>query len=25
MITGSNITVDGGAMAKYWPWRPHSS
>jgi NAD(P)-dependent dehydrogenase (short-subunit alcohol dehydrogenase family) len=22
MITGSNITVDGGAMAKYWPWRP---
>lgn len=25
MITGSNITVDGGAMAKYWPWQPHSS
>jgi len=25
MITGSNITVDGGATAKYWPWRPHSS
>jgi NAD(P)-dependent dehydrogenase (short-subunit alcohol dehydrogenase family) len=24
MITGSNITVDGGAMAKYWPWRPHA-
>jgi NAD(P)-dependent dehydrogenase (short-subunit alcohol dehydrogenase family) len=23
MITGSNITVDGGATAKYWPWRPH--
>lgn len=22
MITGSNITVDGGATAKYWPWRP---
>lgn len=23
MITGSNITVDGGATAKYWPWIPH--
>ena len=23
MITGSNITVDGGATAKYWPWVPH--
>jgi NAD(P)-dependent dehydrogenase (short-subunit alcohol dehydrogenase family) len=23
MITGSNITVDGGATAKYWPWAPH--
>jgi len=23
MITGSNITVDGGATAKYWPWTPH--
>lgn len=23
MITGSNITVDGGATAKYWPWQPH--
>lgn len=23
MVTGSNITVDGGATAKYWPWRPH--
>jgi NAD(P)-dependent dehydrogenase (short-subunit alcohol dehydrogenase family) len=23
MITGTNITVDGGAMAKYWPWTPH--
>lgn len=22
MITGSNITVDGGAVAKYWPWQP---
>jgi NAD(P)-dependent dehydrogenase (short-subunit alcohol dehydrogenase family) len=25
MITGSNITVDGGATAKYWPWTPHVS
>ncbi|MDX2675082.1 SDR family NAD(P)-dependent oxidoreductase [Streptomyces soliscabiei] len=24
MITGSNITVDGGATAKYWPWLPGS-
>lgn len=24
MITGSNITVDGGATAKYWPWQPRS-
>jgi NAD(P)-dependent dehydrogenase (short-subunit alcohol dehydrogenase family) len=24
MITGSNITVDGGATAKYWPWAPHT-
>lgn len=24
MITGSNITVDGGATAKYWPWVPHA-
>lgn len=23
MITGSNITVDGGATAKYWPLMPH--
>jgi NAD(P)-dependent dehydrogenase (short-subunit alcohol dehydrogenase family) len=23
MITGSNVTVDGGATAKYWPWTPH--
>lgn len=22
MITGTNITVDGGATAKYWPWIP---
>ncbi|MFE1408920.1 SDR family oxidoreductase [Streptomyces sp. NPDC058770] len=22
MIIGSNITVDGGATAKYWPWQP---
>jgi len=22
MITGSNITVDAGATAKYWPWTP---
>jgi NAD(P)-dependent dehydrogenase (short-subunit alcohol dehydrogenase family) len=25
MITGSNITVDGGATAKYWPWTPHAA
>jgi NAD(P)-dependent dehydrogenase (short-subunit alcohol dehydrogenase family) len=24
MITGSNITIDGGATAKYWPWVPHA-
>jgi NAD(P)-dependent dehydrogenase (short-subunit alcohol dehydrogenase family) len=24
MITGTNITVDAGALAKYWPWTPHS-
>ena len=24
MITGSNITVDGGATAKYWPWVSHA-
>jgi NAD(P)-dependent dehydrogenase (short-subunit alcohol dehydrogenase family) len=23
MVTGTNITVDGGATAKYWPWTPH--
>ncbi len=22
MVTGTNITVDGGATAKYWPWMP---
>jgi gluconate 5-dehydrogenase len=21
MVTGTNITVDGGATAKYWPWQ----
>ena len=25
MMTGSNITIDGGATAKYWPWRPNDS
>lgn len=25
LITGSNITVDGGATAKYWPWAPHAA
>jgi len=25
MITGTNITVDGGATAKYWPWTPHTT
>jgi NAD(P)-dependent dehydrogenase (short-subunit alcohol dehydrogenase family) len=23
-VTGSNITVDGGATAKYWPWIPQT-
>lgn len=23
-MTGTNITVDGGATAKYWPWVPHA-
>lgn len=23
MVTGTSITVDGGAGAKYWPWIPH--
>lgn len=25
MVTGTNITVDAGATAKYWPWRPHDT
>ena len=25
LMTGSNITVDAGALAKYWPWTPHST
>lgn len=25
MVTGSNLTVDGGATARYWPWTPHRS
>ena len=25
MITGTNVTVDGGATAKYWPWYPHQT
>jgi NAD(P)-dependent dehydrogenase (short-subunit alcohol dehydrogenase family) len=24
MITGTDLRVDGGAIAKYWPWIPHS-
>lgn len=23
MVTGTNLTVDGGATARYWPWTPH--
>jgi NAD(P)-dependent dehydrogenase (short-subunit alcohol dehydrogenase family) len=23
MITGTDLRVDGGAIAKYWPWIPH--
>jgi NAD(P)-dependent dehydrogenase (short-subunit alcohol dehydrogenase family) len=23
MVTGTNVVVDGGATAKYWPWTPH--
>jgi NAD(P)-dependent dehydrogenase (short-subunit alcohol dehydrogenase family) len=23
MVTGANLTVDGGATARYWPWSPH--
>lgn len=25
LVNGTNITVDGGATAKYWPWTPHPS
>jgi NAD(P)-dependent dehydrogenase (short-subunit alcohol dehydrogenase family) len=25
MITGVDLRVDGGAVAKYWPWTPHAS
>ena len=24
MITGADLRVDGGAIAKYWPWIPHA-
>ena len=24
MITGTDLRVDGGAVAKYWPWIPHA-
>ncbi len=24
MITGADLRVDGGAIAKYWPWVPHA-
>jgi NAD(P)-dependent dehydrogenase (short-subunit alcohol dehydrogenase family) len=24
MITGTDLRVDAGAIAKYWPWIPHS-
>jgi NAD(P)-dependent dehydrogenase (short-subunit alcohol dehydrogenase family) len=24
MITGMDLRVDGGAIAKYWPWMPHA-
>jgi NAD(P)-dependent dehydrogenase (short-subunit alcohol dehydrogenase family) len=24
MITGCDLRVDGGAIAKYWPWIPHA-
>jgi NAD(P)-dependent dehydrogenase (short-subunit alcohol dehydrogenase family) len=23
MVTGTNLTVDAGATARYWPWTPH--
>jgi NAD(P)-dependent dehydrogenase (short-subunit alcohol dehydrogenase family) len=25
MITGTDLRVDAGALAKYWPWVPHAS
>jgi hypothetical protein len=24
MITGADLRVDAGAIAKYWPWLPHA-
>ena len=24
MITGTDLRVDAGAIAKYWPWIPHA-
>jgi NAD(P)-dependent dehydrogenase (short-subunit alcohol dehydrogenase family) len=24
MITGVDLRVDAGAIAKYWPWIPHA-
>jgi hypothetical protein len=24
MITGGDLRVGAGAIAKYWPWRPHA-
>ena len=24
MITGFDLRVDAGAIAKYWPWVPHA-
>jgi hypothetical protein len=24
MITGTDLRVDAGAIAKYWPWIPNS-
>jgi hypothetical protein len=24
MITGFDLRVDGGAIAKYWPWVPNA-
>jgi len=25
MVTGTNLTVDGGVLAKYWPWYPEAA